>query len=86
MHWSEEGIVVAVRRHGETSAIAENLTRGHGRTLGLVKGGRSRALRPLLQAGNSVMATWRARLEDQLGVFTVELSSARAAWLMHEPF
>jgi DNA repair protein RecO (recombination protein O) len=86
MHWSEEGIVLAVRRHGETSAIAEILTRGHGRSLGLIKGGRSRALRPILQAGNSVIATWRARLEDQLGVFTVELASARAAWLMEDPF
>jgi DNA repair protein RecO (recombination protein O) len=86
MYWSEEGIIMAVRRHGETSAIAEILTRGHGRTLGLVKGGRSRSLRPILQPGNSVMATWRARLEDQLGVFTVELSSARAAWLMDDPF
>jgi DNA repair protein RecO (recombination protein O) len=86
MHWSEEGIVLAVRRHGETGAIAEILTRGHGRSLGLVKGGRSRALRPILQPGNSVIATWRARLEDQLGVFTVELASARAAWLMDDPF
>ncbi len=86
MHWSEEGIILAVRRHGETSAIAEVLTRGHGRSLGLVKGGRSRALRPILQPGNSVMATWRARLEDQLGVFTVELASARAARLMEDPF
>jgi DNA repair protein RecO (recombination protein O) len=86
MHWSEEGIILAVRRHGETSAIAEVLTRGHGRSLGLVKGGRSRALRPVLQPGNSVMATWRARLEDQLGVFTFELASARAALLMDDPF
>ena len=86
MHWSEEGIVLAVRRYGETSAIVEILTHGHGRSLGLVKGGRSRALRPVLQPGNSVMAAWRARLEDQLGVFTVELASARAASLMEDPF
>jgi DNA repair protein RecO (recombination protein O) len=86
MHWSEEGIVLAVRRHGETSAIVELLTRGHGRSLGLIKGGRSRRLRPVLQPGNSVLATWRARLEEQLGLFTVELSSPRAARLMDDPF
>jgi DNA repair protein RecO (recombination protein O) len=86
MHWTEEGIVLTVRRHGETSAIVELLTRGHGRSLGLVKGGRSRRLRPVLQPGNSVLATWRARLEEQLGVFTVELSSPRAARLMDDPF
>jgi DNA repair protein RecO (recombination protein O) len=42
MQWSEEGVVLGVRRHGETSAIADLLTRGHGRHLGLVRGGRSR--------------------------------------------
>ncbi|HEY7747988.1 MAG TPA: DNA repair protein RecO [Aestuariivirgaceae bacterium] len=86
MLWSEEAIVLAVRRHGETSAIVEALTRGRGRSLGLVRGGRSRALRPVLQPGNSVIATWRARLEDHLGLFTVEMTSPRAAQLMDDPF
>jgi DNA repair protein RecO (recombination protein O) len=86
MHWSEEGIVLAVRRHGETSAIVEVLTREHGRSLGLVRGGRSRALRPVLQPGNSVMVTWRARLEEHLGLLTAELTSPRAAKLMDDAF
>jgi DNA repair protein RecO (recombination protein O) len=86
MEWNEEGVVLAVRRHGETSAIIEILTRGHGRSLGLVRGGNSRALRPVLQPGNSVLATWRARLEDHLGVFTVELTAPRAARLMDDAF
>jgi DNA repair protein RecO (recombination protein O) len=86
MQWSEEGIVLAVRRHGETSAIVEVLTREHGRSLGLVRGGRSRALRPVLQPGNSVMVTWRARLEEHLGLLTTELTSPRAARLMDDAF
>jgi DNA repair protein RecO (recombination protein O) len=86
MQWSEEGIVLAVRRHGETSAILQVFTRLHGRSLGLVRGGRSRALRPVLQPGNTIFVTWRARLEDQLGLFTVELTSARAALLMEDGF
>jgi DNA repair protein RecO (recombination protein O) len=86
MQWSEEAIVLAVRHHGESSAILEVLTRAHGRSLGLVRGGRSRALRPVLQPGNSIIATWRARLEEHLGLFTIELTSPRAARLMADGF
>jgi DNA repair protein RecO (recombination protein O) len=86
MHWSEEAVVLGVRRHGETSAIVDLLTRGHGRHLGLVRGGRSRRLRPVLQPGNLVLANWRARLEDQLGTFTLEPVAMRAAGLIADPF
>lgn len=86
MQWSEEAIVLGVGRHGETSAIAEVLTRGHGRHLGLVRGGRSRKARPVLQPGNLVLAGWRARLEDQLGTFTIEAVAMRAAALIADPF
>ena len=54
MEWTDEGIVLGVRRHGESSAIVELLTRGHGRHLGLVRGGAGKRMRPLLQPGNSV--------------------------------
>ncbi len=82
MRWADEGIVLGGRPHGETSVIAEIFTREHGRTLGLVKGGRSRRIRPLLQTGNVLKAEWRARLDDQLGVYTVELAraSSSAVW------
>jgi DNA repair protein RecO (recombination protein O) len=86
MQWSEEGIVVSVRRHGETSAIVELLTARHGRSLGLVRGGRSRVMRPVLQPGNSVVATWRARLEDHLGLYIIEPSRLRAAAFIDSPF
>lgn len=79
MDWRDEGIVLAVRLHGETSAIVELFTRGHGRHLGLVRGGRSRRIRPTLQPGNAVEAQWRARLADHLGSYTVELQHGYAA-------
>ena len=56
MEWKDEGIVLAVKRHGETSAIAEILTATRGRSLGLVRGGRSRQMRPVLQPGNIVLS------------------------------
>ncbi|MGH6908169.1 MAG: DNA repair protein RecO, partial [Aestuariivirga sp.] len=86
MEWRDEGVVLSVRRHGETSVIAEVLTGGHGRCLGLVRGGRSRLQRPVLQPGNQVHLTWRARLEEHLGHFSVEALSLKAGAIMEVPF
>ena len=72
MQWTDEGIVLGVRRHGEANAILELMTRAHGRHLGLVRGGAASRLRPILQPGNQVEATWRARLDEHLGSYTVE--------------
>jgi DNA repair protein RecO (recombination protein O) len=79
MQWTDEGIVLSVKPHGETAAIVDLWTRAHGRHLGLVHGGRSRRLRPVLQAGNHVDATWKARLADQLGHMSIEMRRAFAA-------
>ena len=84
MEWSDEGVVLSVRAHGETAAVLEVFTRAHGRHLGLVHGGRSRKLRPVLQIGNHVDATWKARLADNLGHFNVELRKGFAAPLMDD--
>ncbi|MCH9807678.1 MAG: DNA repair protein RecO [Alphaproteobacteria bacterium] len=83
MEWSDEGIVLSVRPHGETSAIAEVFTRGHGRYLGLVRGGRSRRMRPVLQIGNHVEASWKARLSEHLGAMSLELQRGYAAVAMN---
>lgn len=82
MEWTGEALLIGVRRHGETSLIAEAMVAGRGRYLGLVRGGRSSKLSPALQAGNTVQLTWRARIEDHLGTFAVELLQARAAELI----
>src|SRR5829696_7396409 len=82
MQWSDDGLVLGARRHGESGVILELLTRAHGRHLGLVHGGGSRKLRPVLQAGNSVRAVWRARLDEQLGSFAVEASEERSGRLI----
>jgi DNA repair protein RecO (recombination protein O) len=82
MQWEDQGIILSIRRHGETSAIAEVLTENHGRSLGLVRGGRSRQQRPTLQSGNLVTLTWRARIEDHLGTFVMEPSKLWAGVIM----
>lgn len=85
MEWQQTGVLLSVKRHGETSAIVDVFTREHGRWKGLVRGGRSRKMRPILQPGNVVEATWRARLADHLGSFAIEPVSFRAARLIDDP-
>lgn len=79
MEWQDRGVVLGVRPYGETSVIVELLTVEYGRHLGLVQGGRSRRLRPVLQPGNAVLATWRARIEQHIGTYLIEGTALRAA-------
>ncbi|WP_320196196.1 DNA repair protein RecO [Agrobacterium rosae] len=82
MQWQDDAIILGVKRHGETSVIAELMTRMRGRYLGLVRSGRSRSMQPVLQPGNRVDVTWRARLDDHLGEYRIEPVQLRAAQLM----
>ncbi|MCM2455486.1 DNA repair protein RecO [Rhizobium sp. CG4] len=82
MQWQDEAIILGVRRHGETSVIAEVMSRSRGRHLGMVRSGRSRSMQPVLQPGNLVDVTWRARLHDHLGEYRMEPVRLRAAQLM----
>lgn len=82
MQWQDEAIILGVKRHGETSVIAEVMTRSRGRHLGLVRSGRSRTMQPVLQPGNHVDVVWRARLDEHLGEFKLEPIRLRAARLM----
>lgn len=72
MEWTDQGIVLGSRRHGEVNAIVEVMTREHGRHLGMVRGGAASRLRPVLQPGNELRMVWRARLDEHLGHYTVE--------------
>lgn len=79
MEWRDAGILLSVRRHGESSAIIEVFTPDHGRHAGVVRGGASRKVAPILQPGAQLDLSWRARLEDHIGAFQVEPLRSRAA-------
>src|SRR6202046_604672 len=83
MQWTDEAIVLGVKRHGETSVIVELMTQERGRHLGLVRGGTGTRPRGVLQPGNSLRATWRARLDDHLGNYAVEGTNLRAAGFLN---
>ena len=82
MEWRDQGILLGVRRHGETSAIVDVFTQSHGLHAGIVRGGASRKVAPILQPGAQLDLTWRARIEDHLGSYSVEPIRSRAAAVM----
>lgn len=81
MDWRDQGFVLNTRKHGETSVILEVFTEQHGRHSGVVRGGVSRKMTPILQPGGQLDLAWRARLADHIGSFTVEPLRSRAAVL-----
>lgn len=82
MEWTDEGIVLSARKHGEGAAIVQLMTRAHGRHAGLVRGGSGRRARGVYQPGNEVRATWRARLSEHLGTYTCEPLASHAGAIM----
>ncbi len=85
MHWTDDGIVLSARPHGESSVVLQLLTRARGRHAGLVRGGQGKRARGLYQPGNLVAANWSARLADHLGNYTCELMESHAARVLDEP-
>ena len=82
MDWRDEGILISARRHGESAAIVEVLTRAHGRHAGVVRGGAGRRMAPILQPGARLAVEWSARLEEHIGTFRVEPVAPVSAALM----
>ncbi|MCE2926567.1 MAG: DNA repair protein RecO [Rickettsiales bacterium] len=84
MHWSDSAIILAVRRHGETSAILRVFARDHGVVAGVVKGAFSKTNWGIIQQGNLVSASWSARLSEHIGMFKLEPQRSHAALIMQD--
>lgn len=84
-HWTDQGIVLAARTHGESGAVVTLLTESRGRHAGYVQGGQSSRLRGTLEPGSLVSAGWRSRETDALGAFTLEPERNMAAPVMADP-
>jgi len=85
MEWRDEGLVLSVRRHGESNLVLSLLTREHGRHAGLVRGGGGRRGASIYEIGNRLSAVWRGRLPEHLGSFACEVQAQNAARLLDEP-
>ena len=85
IEWRDEGVLLAVRKHGEAAVIVEVFTEHHGKHAGVVRGGAGRKQAPVLQPGGQFEVVWKARLEEHMGAFTVEPLRSRAAQVMADP-
>ena len=82
MEWQDDALLLGTRPHGESSVIATVFARDRGVHAGVIRGGQSRKMAPVLQPGSQLAVTWRARLEDHIGSFTAEPLRSRAAAVM----
>ena len=84
MEWRDQGVLLSMRRHGESSAIIDVFTENHGRHGGVVRGGASRKMAPILQPGAQLDVAWRARLEEHIGNYTIEPIKSRSGDILSD--
>ncbi len=84
MEWRDQGILLSARQHGEASVILDVLTPSLGRHSGVVRGGKSRKFAAALQPGAQLDLMWKARLQEHLGTFQVDLIRSRSAMVMSD--
>ena len=85
MDFHEEAFVLSARAHGDTGVVVDLLTENHGRRAAYVAGGASRKMRPFLQPGARVMADYRARTSDHLGLARLEPVGEGPSALFDDP-
>ncbi|MGV6820640.1 MAG: DNA repair protein RecO [Parvularcula sp.] len=82
MQWSDSGIVIGSRPHGEHHTITRLFTENHGVVSGLLHGGQGKTKGALALCGNLVCTRWNGRLQEQLGHFDLEIETPIAAMTM----
>lgn len=84
MKWSDRAIILSTRRLGENSAIIMLLTPEQGLYKGVDRGAFSKRKCGIYQPGNIVSAQWNARISEQMGRISCELTEAVAAKIMDD--
>lgn len=82
MEWRDEGIVLYTRPMGERSHLVSLLTKDRGKENGAVRISKKDV--SILEVGTCVSATWKARLETQLGFMTLEMTHPTSALLLDD--
>jgi DNA repair protein RecO (recombination protein O) len=83
--FTDHGIVLSARGHGEGGAIVALLTESNGRHAGYVHGGQSSKKRGMLEPGSAVKVEWRSRVAESLGTYTMEPDRGIPAGVMDDP-
>ena len=83
--WTDNALIVGVKKFAERDAVLSFLTQNHGRHNGLVKGVFFKRHTGDFQIGNLVQSSWKARLEEHLGTVKAELLTPYAVNVMDDP-
>lgn len=83
--WTDQGIVLSARGHGEGGAIVALLTENNGRHAGYVHGAQSKNKRAMLEPGSRVQCDWSARDSDSLGTYSLEPEGGLPYGILDEP-
>lgn len=84
MQWEDEAIILKIKKFSERDLLVTVFARENGIFSGIVRSGQSKNKTAIFQPGNVVSATWKARLEEQLGSLSAELQQSVAAKVMDE--
>ena len=76
MKWQDRGIIVSIKKYGESSLILNLFTEYHGLHSGLVRNSNSRKNSNIFQIGNICSVEWTGRLENQLGYYKSETDNS----------
>ena len=76
MKWQDKGIIVSIKKYGESSLILNLFTEYHGLHSGLVRNSNSRKNSNIFQIGNICSVEWTGRLENQLGYYKSETENS----------
>ena len=77
MNWTDEGLLLSVKPHGERAAVIQVLTENKGLHAGLVQNAFSRKMNSTLQPSNQLCLNWSSRLEENLGIYKADLLRSR---------
>jgi len=80
--WQDSGIVLGVRPFGEGKGVVHLLTQNNGHCAGAVRGLKSKNMRLAVSPGSLVQVTWRARLEEHLGTFSLEIIQSSLGYII----
>jgi len=76
MQWKDEGFLLSKNNYAENSIIIEVFTLNHGKCSGIVYGGTSKKIKHYLQVGNKIDVNLRAKNDNKLGYFKIEIIDA----------
>lgn len=78
MKFNDEGYIINIKKHGESSAILTVLTRQNGKVVGFVKNGLTKKNLGVYQLGNFVAIEAYARVDENMLSLKVELIAPTA--------